>query len=118
MKKILKTRQYQDDIVDIYKESIRRFGLTTARETMRQIEEAEKNIANGTISGILDPDFHSSRFHYNFIRNRQKLFFEMFDDEIVLVMAGYDSRNWKKILDEQENFIEEQIAQAKKRMKD
>jgi hypothetical protein len=92
-------------------------GLTTARETMRQIEETEKNIMNGTISGILDPDYHSSRFHYNFTRNRQKLFFEKFDDQIVFVMAGYDSRNWKKILKEQERFIEKQIALAKKRLK-
>ncbi len=34
-----------------------------------------------------------------------------------LRIAGYDVRNWGKILAEQDNFIEEQIALAKKCMK-
>lgn len=113
---IYKTPRAVDDFVRIVEYSYERFGMDTAFETYRQLEEVEKKLADNLDLGTLDPHHHSERFKYIQISNRQKIFFERIGDDVVIVMAGGDTRNWKSILREMAPYIDKQIAALKERL--
>ena len=115
MLKIYRTPQAKRDYKEIYKESARRFGEKVASETVAQIESAERRIQENPHYGRLDPQFHSEKYRYIQTKNRQKIFYVAFSDFIVIITAGYDGRNWLRILQEQDAYITEQLHEATQR---
>lgn len=112
---VYKTPRAVDDFIQIVEYSYERFGMDTALETYRQLEDVEKKLADNQDFGTLDPYCHSERFKYIQIGNRQKVFFERIGEDVVIVMAGGDTRNWKRILGEMTPYIDKQIAALKDR---
>ena len=113
---IYKTPRAVDDFIRIVEYSYERFGMDTALETYRQLEEVEQRLSDNSDLGTLDPHHHSERFRYIQIDNRQKIFFERIGKDVVIVMAGGDTRNWKNILREMAPYIDQQIAALKERL--
>jgi len=113
MAKLYFTERYKRDLLRIYKVSLRDFGYETAQRTMQQIQEVENRLQQDQPIGKTDPDYHSHRFRFVSIRNRQKIFFEKDGDVVYMVTAGYDRRNWKILLKGLEKYADEQIAGSK-----
>lgn len=109
---VYRTPEVEKQYKRIFKDSAKRFGLATARETRQQIIEAEKKLARETANIRRDPKHHSERFEYVSVKNSQKIFFERIGDDIVIVAAGYSGRKWKDRLEEMEAHIDRQIALA------
>ncbi len=112
MHKIYRTDQAKRDYKTIFKESAKRFGVKVANETIAQIEKAERKISENPQCGRLDPTFHSRKYRYIQTKNRQKIFYVEFPDALIIVTAGYDGRNWLSLLEENEEFISQQIEKA------
>lgn len=83
-------------------------------ETLQQLYEAESKLEQGDAYVRHDPQYHSERFEYILINNAQKIFFERLNGDIVIVAAGYASRNWKERLEEMEAHINRQITIAQR----
>lgn len=111
---LYRTPRYEQDFIERVKYSRKRFDIKTAEKTYDQLVEIENKIESDKNYGTLDPEHHSSRFHFGRIENRSKVIFERFGDDVVMVMAGGDRMNWKKILQELEPYIERQIESAKR----
>ncbi len=117
MPRIIKTQRYENDLKRIYRHTFRQFGLTVVQETKRQIDELEAKLEAGNAFIRHDDEYHAKRFSYLSIRNRQKVFFEVVDDTIYLVTAGYDRRDWKKHLKDLESYADEQVSKISKSKK-
>ena len=114
MAKLYRTPQIKEDYKEIFKESAKRFGERVARQTLLQIQQAESRVLANPHYGTLDPKFHSTKFRYVQAKNRQKLFYTTIgEDVIVMITAGYDGRNWIKLLTEMDGYISQQIEQAR-----
>ena len=114
MRKIYKTPEARRQYKRIFKETAKRFGRRVALETMYQLTEAEEKLADGTVFARHDPDYHSERFKQITIKNSQTLFFEIIDDDIIIVAAGWSGRNWKDRLEEMQPYIDRQIEKLKR----
>lgn len=95
---VYKTPAAERAFIDIYKKSARKFGMKTALETLRQLEDVETKLADNPQLGRLDPEYHSDRFRYVQIKNRQKVFYETHGGDVFIVMADYDGRDFKTLL--------------------
>lgn len=111
---IYKTPRYEEDFIERVAYSRRRWDAKVARETHRQLKEAETRIETEPDFGTLDPEHHSDRFHFARIENRAKIIFERYGDDAVIVMAGGDTMDWKSILKELEPYIERQIESGRR----
>jgi plasmid stabilization system protein ParE len=95
---VYKTPTAERAFIDIYKKSAKKFGMKTAIETLRQLEEVESNLAKNPQLGKIDPQYHSNQFRFIQIKNRQKIFYETHGDDVFIVMADYDGRDFKALL--------------------
>ena len=100
MGKILRTPQAKTDYKKIFKERAKRFGEKVAHTTLKQIEEAEQRILDNPLRGRLEPEFHSDKYRFIQTRNRQKIFYTTKGEDVIIITAGYDGRDWGKILRE------------------
>ena len=103
--RIFRTPVYKADLRKIYAQSLRRFGEKVADETMRQIHAVEQSALSDSSYGKIDKEHHSKIFRYKTIRNSQTLFFHAIGDDIVMITAGYCSRDWSAILGKMEEEI-------------
>ena len=113
---VYKTPAAERAFIDIYKKSARKFGKKTARETLRQLEEVETKLAYDPQLGKLDPEYHSDRFRYAQIKNRQKVFYEVHGDNVFIVMADYDGRDFKTLLKQMTPQIERDLIDLQKHL--
>ena len=97
-----------------YFEQKRRDLADLLLETMHQLLEAEKKLAKDQAFTKQNPDFHSERFEHIKIKNSQILFFERFNNDIVIIAAGWSGRNWKERLEEMQPYIDRQIEKLKR----
>ncbi len=111
MPDILYTSRYDDDLVRIYKYSVRRCGKPVAMRTMDQIAEVEQKALANPEFGKLDSLYHSPIYRYATIPNGQTVFFHRLGENVVMITAGYKGRAWNLLLQriepEIKNFIKE-----------
>lgn len=112
MPDILYTPRYDDDLVRIYKYSVRRWGKPVAIRTMDQISEVEQQALVDPDFGKLDTLYHSSIYRYATIPNSQTVFFHRLDDDVVMITAGYKGRAWNLLLQRIEPEIKKFIKEV------
>ncbi len=112
MPDILYTPRYDDDLVRIYKYSVRRWGKSVAMQTMVQISEVEQKALADPNFGKFDSLYHSPIYRYATISNSQTVFFHRLDDNVVMITAGYKGRAWNILLQRIEPEIKRFIKEA------
>ena len=112
MPDIFYTPRYEDDLVRIYKYSVRKWGRPVAKRTLEQIEEVEQKALADPSFGKVDEQYHSPIYRYATIRNSQTVFFYRLGEDVAMITAGYSGRAWHRILQR----IEPQIKDFIRRM--
>lgn len=61
---VYKTPTAERAFINIYKKNVRKFGMKTALETLRQLHDVETRLEDDPRLGKLDPEYHSTHFRY------------------------------------------------------